>query len=66
MILFIPVEVTTPTGPAAPRRVRIEASSGNQIIGRSEPLVYKPESELVANETYPKIKVLLTQNRASS
>ena len=62
MILFMPVEVTTPTGPATSRRVRIEARSGNQVIGRSEPVVYKPESELVANETYPKIKVLLTQN----
>jgi hypothetical protein len=62
MVLFVPVEVTTPSGPAAPRRISIEARAGNRPIGRSEPVVYKPESELVANETYPKIKVLLTQN----
>jgi hypothetical protein len=62
MILFMPVEVTTPTGPAASRRVRIEARSGNQIVGHSETAVYKPEPELAASETYPKIKVRLTQN----
>lgn len=62
MILFVPVEVTTPSGPAAPRRVRIEAHAGSQVIGRSETAAYKPESELVANETYPKVKLRLTQN----
>jgi hypothetical protein len=61
MILFVPVEVTPPAGPAAFRRVRLEARAGNQLIGRSDLVVYKPESELVANETYPKIKVRLTQ-----
>ncbi len=61
MILFIPVEVTTPAGPAAGRRVRIEARSGNQPVGGSETVVYKPESELATDETYPKIKVRLTQ-----
>ena len=65
MILFVSVEVTTPSGPASLRRVRIEARSGNQLIGRSETAVYKPDSELAANETYPKIKVRLTQNSAS-
>ena len=63
MILFVSVEVTTPSGPASLRRVRIEVRSGNQLIGRSETAVYKPDSELAANETYPKIKVRLTQNR---
>ena len=63
MILFVSVEVTTPSGPSSLRRVRIEIHSGNQLIGRSETAVYKPDSELAANETYPKIKVRLTQNR---
>jgi len=62
MILFVQVEVKTPSGPAVQRRVRVEASFGKQVIGRSEAVVYKPESELGANESYPKIKVLLKQN----
>jgi hypothetical protein len=63
MILFVSVEVTTPSGPASLRRVRIEVRSGSQLVGRSETAVYKPDSELAANETYPKIKVRLTQKR---
>jgi len=64
MILFIPVEVITPVGPASPRRVRIEARSGSLPIGRSNTVIYKPESELLMNETYPKIELRLTKNVA--
>jgi hypothetical protein len=64
MILFIPVEVITPAGPASPRRVRIEARSGDQLIARSNAVVYKPESELAQGETHPKVEVRLTRNVA--
>ena len=48
-ILFAPVEVTPPAGPAAARRVRLEARSGDRVIGKSDTVVYKPASELASN-----------------
>jgi hypothetical protein len=64
MILYVSVEVIPPAGPAASRSVRLETRAGDQLIGRSEPMVYKPESEMAANETHPKIPVRLTQSPA--
>jgi class 3 adenylate cyclase len=61
LILYLSVEVATPTGPAQPRRARAEARSGDKVIGRSEAVVYKPSTEMSAGETYPRIKLVLKE-----
>jgi hypothetical protein len=35
------------------------------VIGRSEATVYKPPSELAPNESYPKLKVVLSEQPAT-
>jgi hypothetical protein len=61
-ILFLNVEVTTPPGPAQARRVRVEARSGDRLVGQSEEVITcRPEAELGPGEAYPRIKVVLTE-----
>lgn len=62
LILFLHVEVTTPTGPAQARRVRVDARSGERLVGQSTPLTYRPQSEMAADETYPRLKLVLTES----
>jgi hypothetical protein len=61
LILYLTVEVTTPTGPTASRRVRVEARSGERLVGASDSQVYKPQSELAPDEVYPRLKLVLTE-----
>jgi hypothetical protein len=60
-ILYLSVEVTTPAGPAQPRRVRAEAHSGGREVGRSEAFTYQPDTELSPGEVYPRIKLALKE-----
>jgi hypothetical protein len=61
LILYLEVEVTSPSGPGQARRVRIEARHSGRIVGRSDVVLYKPGSELGPDETYPRIKVQLRE-----
>jgi hypothetical protein len=65
LILYLPVEVTTPAGPAQHRRVRAEARCGDRVVGRSEVVVYKPQAELGPGENYPRIKLVLKEPAAA-
>lgn len=61
LVLYLQPEVTSPAGPAQLRRVRAEARSRGVLIGQSEAAVYKPQSELRPDESYPKLKVVLKE-----
>jgi hypothetical protein len=61
LILFVNVEVTSPAGPVQARRVRVEARSGNRIVGQSEAVTYRPRSELAPGETYQRLKLVMTE-----
>jgi hypothetical protein len=65
LVLYLQTEVTSSGGPAQARRVRAEARTGGRVIGRSEATVYKPPSELAPNESYPKLKVVLSEQPAT-
>lgn len=61
LILFLAVEVTPPSGPAQARRVRVEAHCAERLVGHSDPLTYRPPSEMGEGETYPRLKLVLTE-----
>jgi hypothetical protein len=64
LIIYLQVEVTTPSVVSQSRRVRVEARTGERPIGRSDVFMYKPQQELGSNESYPRIKLVITESVA--